>query len=89
MILFGIGTTRAHIFPRGAGILFIVSGALTLASIPVSLNVISLAANIVFFAALAWSSVLLLQPEQTTEQVSTLDSAVAGGTMQRASALSE
>jgi hypothetical protein len=63
-ILLGIATLRAHVFPRWAGILLIVAGVLSLASIPVSSALISLASNVVFFVALAWYGYLLMRPER-------------------------
>lgn len=57
-ILLGIGTMRAHVFPRWAGILLIVAGVLFLLSLPHIPSplgdVIGLATNVVFFVAFAW-----------------------------------
>ncbi|HAE83321.1 MAG TPA: hypothetical protein DEV72_09260 [Ktedonobacter sp.] len=57
-ILLGIGTMRAHVFPRWAGILLIVAGVLFLLSLPHIPSpigdVIGLASNVVFLVAFAW-----------------------------------
>jgi hypothetical protein len=77
-ILLGIATLRAHIFPRWAGILLIVAGVLTLASIPISANIISLASNVVFYAALAWCGFLLMGPEREGAQAMARPATEAG-----------
>lgn len=76
-ILLGIATMRAHVFPRWAGILFIVAGVLFLASIPVPAAGLTLASNVVFFVALAWSGSQLLRREQETTAVPSLATPVA------------
>lgn len=63
-VLLGIATMRARVFPRWAGILFLIAGVLFLLSIPPIPSpfgdVIDLASNVVFFVGLAWCGYTLV-----------------------------
>lgn len=65
-ILLGIGTLRAHVFPRWAGITLIVAGVLFLPSV-LPIPFIDLASNVLFFVALTWCGYALVS--QGKEQV--------------------
>jgi hypothetical protein len=80
-ILLGIATMRAHVFPRWAGILLLFSGVvfvLTIPPLPSPLgDLIGLAGNVIFFAALAWSGYALMTPEKQPVVAAELSTPIA------------
>ena len=80
-ILLGIATMRAHVFPRWAGILLLLSGVvfvLTIPPLPSPLgDLIGLAGNVIFFAALAWSGYALMTPEKQPVVAAELSTPIA------------
>jgi hypothetical protein len=70
-ILLGIASLRARVFPRWAGILLLAWGILYIIVAPLppssTLGIVELAADVIFFLALAWFGYALVAPRQ--EQV--------------------